>query len=299
MRISSTSFARRAVAVAALTGMLLLPALASRAVPVEDITPVKLPAPSFDRKPAHSGKTGVRVSEITGRPNQVTNDEKWFLRNKIRLGEYHLENTFGLSAEAKLGPAPPELPRKFAGLNLIRAIAAAPGHLLIYGSDYSEGRVVAHVVVEGGKPVFKFAYDFSSFLHAPGFEKDDMVLQSLQWAAMKGDLLYVSHFHRTYSDASRGMNGYVTAVDLKTQAVRWRSAPLVCNSNNFELIADSVVCGYGFTNEPDALYVLDALSGGIAQSVKVKSAPSYLVAETENRMLVRCYDTDYAFKVGY
>lgn len=299
MRISNLSFTRRAVAVAALTGMLLLPALASPAMPVGDITPVKLPAPSFDRKPAHSGKTGVRVSEITGRPNQITNDEKWFLRNKIRLSEYHLEKTFGLGAEAKLGPAPPELPQRFAGLNLIRAIAAAPGYLLIYGPDYSEGRVVAHVVIESGRPVFKFAYDFSSFMHAPGFEKDDLVLQSLQWAAMKGDLLFVSHFHRTYSDASRGMNGYITAVDVKTQTVRWRSAPLVCNSNNFELIADSVVCGYGFTNEPDFLYVLDMFSGGIAQTVKVKSAPSYLVVETGDRMLVRCYDTDYAFKVGY
>ncbi len=297
MRISNPSFARRAVAVVALTGMLLLPVRA--AAPVEELAPVKLPAPSFDRKPAHSGKTGVRVSEITGRPNQITTDDKWFFRNKIHLREYHVEKTFGLGAEAKLGPAPPELPRKFAGLTLIRAIAAAPGYLLVYGPDYSEGRVVAHVVLEAGKPVFKFAYDFSSFMHAPGFEKDDMVLQSLQWAAMKGDLLYVSHFHRTYSDASRGMNGYVTAVDLKTQTVKWRSAPLVCNANNFELIADAVVCGYGFTNEPDSLYVLDALSGGIAQSVTVKSAPSYLVAETEDRMLVRCYDTDYAFKVGY
>lgn len=298
MRISSLSFARRAAAVA-LAGMLLLPVSAAPVPPAEEISPVKLDPPSFDRKPAHSGKTGVRVSEITGRPNQITTDDKWFFRNRIRLAEYHVEKTFGLSAEAKLGLAPPELPRRFAGLNLIRAIAAPPGYLLIYGPDYSEGRVVAHVVVEGGKPVFKFAYDFSTFLHAPGFEKDDMVLQSLQWAAMKGDVLFVSHFHRTYSDASRGMNGYVTAVDLKTQTVKWRSAPLVCNSNNFELIADAVVCGYGFTNEPDYIYVLDLLSGGIAQTVKVKSAPSYLVAETEDRMLVRCYDTDYAFKVGY
>ncbi len=291
-------FARRAVAVAAVTGLLFLSVAASPPSAAPDVKPIKLEPPPFRRAPARSGKTGFRLSEITARPNQVTNDEKWFQRNRIRLDEFAVEGTFGLGAEAKLGPAPRELPREYNGLRLIRVIASAPGYLLVYGRDYSEGWLLAYATIEKTGPSFKFAYDFSAYMHAPGTEKDDLVLQSLQWAAMRGDLLYVSHFHRTNASASGEMNAYITAIDLKTNAIRWRSAPLVCNSNNFELIGDSVVCGYGFTGEDDTLYVLDAFSGGIAQAVTVKSAPSYVVAETDNRVLVRCYDTDYAFRIG-
>jgi hypothetical protein len=110
-------------------------------------------------------------------------------------------------------------------------------------------------------------------------------------------MLYVSNFHRTYARSSKGANAYLTAIDLATHRIVWRSQPLVANANNFVVVGDTIVSGYGFTAEPDYLYVVNKHTGSILQRLPVKSGPEYLVRR-DDRLFVRTYDTDYLLRIA-
>lgn len=116
------------------------------------------------------------------------------------------------------------------------------------------------------------------------------------WAAVEGDVLYLSFGHRTYAASSKGANAYISAIDLKTGELLWRSAPLVSNAANFVIRGGHILAGYGFTAEPDYLFVLDRATGKTVSRTKVKSGPDYLFVQGD-RLLVRCYDYDYVFEL--
>lgn len=110
-------------------------------------------------------------------------------------------------------------------------------------------------------------------------------------------MLYVAHGHRTYAKSSHGMNAYLTAIDLRSGKPLWHSAPLVANATNFTFLDDDhLVTGYGFTAEPDFLYVLRAKDGAAVAKIPLKSGPSYLLRK-DGRLFVRTYDRDYVFRV--
>ena len=58
----------------------------------------------------------------------------------------------------------------------------------------------------------------------------------------------------------------------------------------------AILSGYGFTSEPDFLFVLDRASGRVLSKVKVASGPDYLI-EKDGDLLVRTYDHDYVFAI--
>ena len=102
--------------------------------------------------------------------------------------------------------------------------------------------------------------------------EQDYVTQAIRWAQQVGNVLYVSTAHRTYAASSGGRNAYLTAIDVGSRVLPWRSAPLVANADTFEVVGDRIVAGYGFTAEPDRLYLLDrgtgAVTGGIPLGVR-------------------------------
>lgn len=57
-----------------------------------------------------------------------------------------------------------------------------------------------------------------------------------------------------------------------------------------------MICGYGFADEDDFLYLLDRETGEAYDSVSVDSAPEYL-AVLGSYLYVRCYDTQYVFEM--
>ena len=73
------------------------------------------------------------------------------------------------------------------------------------------------------------------------------------------------------------MNAYITALDRNSNQIIWRSQPLICNASNFIIIDRVIICGYGFTAEPDYLYLIDKTTGNILQQIKLKTAPSYII----------------------
>lgn len=127
-----------------------------------------------------------------------------------------------------------------------------------------------------------------------GFE--DCTSQGIRYALVKDDILYVATSHRTYFDACP-QTGYITAIDLTTGNVLWKTQAGVCNSDTFAIVGDDIVCGYGFTNEPDYLYIVGTETGEVFEKIKVKTSPDYIYYKAdENRVYVRCYDSNCVYE---
>lgn len=240
-----------------------------------------LPAPDFKAKPVATlpAKSPVTLTLVSNTPNKITDDEVWLAKHELN----------------RLEEPPDGVPAEFEGAKFIRAIRSGDRYLAIYGPDYAGGTLVAGFDDDGE---MQFAFDFTDYAYAPrNVESDrEFVEQRVMWAEAKGDVLYVSHGHRTYAKSSQGMNAYVTAIDLRTGKALWHSAPLVANAANFAFAGDHLITGYGFTAEPDFLYVLRAKDGVAVSKVPVKSGPSFIVKKGD-RLYVRTYDRDYVFRI--
>jgi hypothetical protein len=70
----------------------------------------------------------------------------------------------------------------------------------------------------------------------------------------------------------------------------------VAGASNFIVRDRVIVTGYGFTSEPDFLYLLDRRDGSVVQRVRLRSAPEWILARGD-RLYVRCYDTNYVFEL--
>jgi hypothetical protein len=235
----------------------------------EQVEVTRLPEPQWLRA-ASAGAATVRLRLVSARPNEITDVDAWFARNRLSLptvGPLHL---------------PAGTPRSFRSLPLLEAIRRRDTLLLVYGRH---GRYL--VGQTGAKP--RYALDFVNYAYAPrGPERS---FQELLWAVEGGGVLYVAHAHATYARASGGLTGYVTAIDVRTRTVRWRSRPLVANAETFEVVGNVIVAGYGFTEEADFLYLLDRRTGAVVQRLALPSAPEYVIRRGRT-VYVRTYDHD-------
>jgi hypothetical protein len=174
--------------------------------------------------------------------------------------------------------APSWAPRSYRGAELDDAIRQQGRLFLVYGGRY----------LLGAKPqtqAILYAFDFGAFLRPPGGGE----VEPVTWAREADGVLYVSNGHLTYASTTRGRNAYLSAVDLRSKRTRWRSAALVANARTFVVSDDLIVAGYGFTAEPDFLYLLDRGSGRVLDRLPVPSAPE-LVKLRAGVLHVRTYD---------
>lgn len=153
---------------------------------------------------------------------------------------------------------------------------------------FSSGRYL--VARESNRP--QYAFDFANYAFAP----NGAGYQGLVWAAQAAGVLYVATSDAGYARESGGLNAYLTAIDVKTKKVRWRSRPLVANAFTFEVVGNVIVTGYGFTDEADYLYLLDRRTGRVAQRLSVPSAPEFIIRRG-NLLYVRTYDHDLVVKL--
>lgn len=253
-----------------------------------------LPAPPWTytlrRKVPAAGAKGLRLVQVAERRNAVTDVDEWLVRNDIVLPEYEVPNPM----RGEPGALPPTIPPTFGKFLLVQAIKQDGLNILFYGPDYSGGRFVAVQRADSAEIVAFFDFDAWAFAPEALPGERQFVEQRANWAAVEGEVLYVAHGHRTYAKSSKGANAYISALDLRTGELLWRSAPLVANAANFVIRGGHVITGYGFTAEPDFLYVLDRATGKTLEKVKVKSGPEYLFVR-DGKLYVRCYDVDYEF----
>lgn len=202
----------------------------------------------------------LKLTKLTQEANQITDTDDWFEKNNLSLN---------VEDSGKYGLGIP--------------------------SDENGGKCRIQVV--DGEKGEVFELDFSDFEYAGDFKQSEkeFVRQQIRYAQVKDHILYLSIGHLTYAESSPH-NAYVAAVELAEKKLLWKSQPLVSNAANFVIKGDVLLCGYGFTAEPDYIYQLDLGSGKVIDKTAVKSKADYLILK-DNILYVRTYNTDYTFRI--
>jgi hypothetical protein len=180
-----------------------------------------------------------------------------------------------------LPPPPATAPKRFRGADLQFAIRQPPNVFLVYGGRY---------LVTASQ---SYAIDFLKFMRPP----NGAWLEEIRWAREVDGVLYVEHAHLTYATATKGRNAYISAIDLASRKTLWRSPALVANARSFVVTGDLIVSGYGFTAEPDFLYLLDRRTGRVLDRLPVPSAPE-IIKLRRNRLQVRTYDRQVVVRIA-
>lgn len=142
--------------------------------------------------------------------------------------------------------------------------------------------------------------DFYNFIMPDEYAAGDapFVNECVNYLQAVDGVLYVSISHSTYA-ASAPHNAYVMALDMNDDyKVIWKSEPLVSNAKNFAIVDGSLICGYGFTDEPDYIYELNRYTGEKMNTVKVKTGPDYFYV-IDGKLYVRTYNTNYVYQLGW
>ena len=89
---------------------------------------------------------------------------------------------------------------------------------------------------------------------------------------------------------------FMFAYDLENNKLLWRSGDQTCNTMNFIVKKDVIICGYGFTSEKDYLYQLNLHTGEVIASLELKKQPD-LLATQDNMLYVHTYSYNYTIEM--
>ena len=151
------------------------------------------------------------------------------------------------------------------------------------------------MLVDPSKEVKK-VYDTSSMAFPPKNRGADIDRQSVNWAVVKDGILYFSISGLMGFD--KGQNAYVVAIDIATNKTLWVSKPNTCNTDNFLIIDNSIICGFGDSGKPDFINVLNRFTGVQKQQLWVANAPNWLAIGSDGRLYVSLYDKHVAFRIS-
>jgi uncharacterized caspase-like protein len=247
---------------------------------------------SLAEDPHASQRVFPRLTQSSSKANDITDEEAWMAKNGISPMFLKVPNPFMQT----FGELPETVPARVEDIISVAAFRDDEYGYVIYGRDFASGTQLTIWTADFGTLLGQ--YDFENYTTGTKTVagEENYVFQAVTYAQIREDILYVSHSHNTYSKSSGGQNAYITAFDLTTGGMLWRSAPLVCNSRNFIVSQDGIICGYGFTDEDDFVHVLNRWSGATQTTIKVKSGPE-LLSMQGNILHVRAYNTDYQFRL--
>lgn len=89
---------------------------------------------------------------------------------------------------------------------------------------------------------------------------------------------------------------FMFAYDLENNKLLWRSGDQTCNTMNFIVKKDVIICGYGFTSEKDYLYQLNLHTAEVIASLELKKQPDLLVPQ-DNMLYVHTYSYNYTIEM--
>src|SRR5919108_1519149 len=179
---------------------------------------------------------------------------------------------------------PSFVPKTYRDAELDRTIRQGLKVFAVYGGRY----LLAGNTREKELP---FAFDLVNLGRPPGGWYEDVT-----FAREADGVIYVSNTHLTYASATNGRNAYIPALDPERAKTLWRSRALVANSRTFVVTGNLIVAGYGFTAEPDYLYLLDRRNGRVLDRLAVPSAPE-IIKLRGARLEVRTYDRQVVARV--
>lgn len=115
--------------------------------------------------------------------------------------------------------------------------------------------------------------------------RDHLEVQDIRLA---GGVLYFNEACQSYSSEAGAMCSRLVAVDPVRKKVLWRTDPLVSNGR-FRVRGCYIVAGYGFTAEPDNVFLVDRANGKVLQTVPVSSSPQELTLVARDHMDITLY----------
>jgi hypothetical protein len=231
------------------------------------------PPMAHEVRSAVSGVERGPVPKLGGmrmKANKVIDTEAWLKEHDLSLPD----------VPVRPADLPQEIPDRLGPHRLMKVIDHGDHRVLVFGHH-----LVA--VVEAKGRVLR-VLDVASFLNLGG------AAQQVRWAQAHDGVLYLSNANMGYATASHGFNAFLTAIDLRTGKLKWRSKPLVANGRNFLLYGGYILSGYGFTAESDYLYVLARDTGAVAHRLSLPTKPDLLLTKGD-RLHVRGYDKDFVF----
>jgi hypothetical protein len=108
--------------------------------------------------------------------------------------------------------------------------------------------------------------------------------------------LYFNESCQSYSREAAGRCSSLVRIDPATNRVEWRTRPLVSNGI-FILHGPWVITGYGFTAEPDSVFVIDRETGRVLATAPVDKMPDYLEVK-DGRLYVTTLHSLYVFDLA-
>lgn len=113
-------------------------------------------------------------------------------------------------------------------------------------------------------------------------------------ACVKDGILYIGTIHNGYAMEN---SCYLIAYDIENDKLLWRSEDQTYNSMNFIIKDGIILCGYGFTAEPDYIYQISLDTGKVLSKTLVAKMPDLLV-EKDGQLYVHTYSYDYVLAIG-
>jgi len=230
----------------------------------------------------------IRLKRLLRKQNQVTDTQEWYANNDLAR---------------PVGPMDP---------GWEAAPSETPWGRLAFFRDNGSGLRVGVYVKMGQRVDAKDEKGFSS-IYDKEFDYAAVVLDEelkprkvfqlaafhpgileMSHAVLIDDVLYFDSNYNGYASIAREKTGYLSALDLSDGRILWTTKNLVASFWGFLVHGDVVVAGYGFTAEPDYLYLIDRRCGKLLQTIRLKTAHEILIRRGE-RLYVRCYDHDYVF----
>lgn len=287
---SPGNLATQALYDAATQAMLAEQSRASERLAGREATP--LAAPPWDyalRRPAPIEPGPAPKLVLASESRDASRDDaQWLAHNGLSLPEYEVPNPMG----GDPGNLPPTIAPTFGKFLLVQAIRQEGLAILFYGPDYAGGRFVAIQREDTAEIVALL--DFEAYARPAGERQSGE--QRATWAQLVGTVLLVSHGHVGPARRAGGPDGYITALDVGTGELLWRSAPRVAGAANFVVHGGHVFAGYGEADEPAYVHVLDATTGKTVGKTRLRGGPDYLFLRS-GELLVRCDGTDYVFEL--
>jgi len=232
------------------------------------------------------GKVRLKLVQRSVVKNEITDTDQWFHKNILaRPPEPIGENFRFVPAETRWGD-------------------------LRFFCSNDEGRHAAVYVKETPRTdgvdvrVYDKEYNYTAVLFGPDyvplklFFLEDFHPEILEMtnARMVGMSLYFDMNYNGYASIMKKKTGYLAALDLEREEILWVTKKLTSSWRGFLVSGDVIFTGYGFTGEPDFLHVLNRHTGKTLQTVKLKSAHTFII-EKKGALYVRTYDHDYVFDV--
>lgn len=245
----------------------------------------------------------IEFQELSDKPNDISDADTWFQENDLFLPM--IKNFLSDTTRIQWEEAAPEQ-AKWIYEDMAESVSRGFYDDRYFYEVVDTGRKGADL---GSLDLYMYRLDsreleitlhLGDFLYADGYEPEadaeyDFIRQSVFWAQSEGDTLYLAIGHNTYAEDCPH-TGYLLAIDLQNGEVIWESRQQLSNANDFVMLEDVIITGYGFTAEDDYLHVIDKGMGIDQECVELKSAPDFLV-EKDGNLYVHTYNTDYIFQI--